>query len=215
MSTVYNLRTDILERIKPIHQKFRSQKTDLFLKRVGVVGPGARLLDVGGGPGVNGEFLNLYTRFSEVVVVNLKPRTFDAPAGIKIRTVVADGRSLPFESASFDWVFSNAVIEHVGGWREQVRFSQEIRRVAASGYFVTTPNRYFPLDPHTLIPLYQFFPVALQRRLAAFSLGYLRCYEEINMLSQSQMQKLFPGADILAVGTPVIRNNLIACHRLG
>lgn len=162
---------------------------------------------------MDGEFLSLYSYFSEVVVVNLDPQTIlQIPSGIRLRSMVADGRSLPFETGSFEWVFSNAVIEHVGGWKDQVRFAQEIRRVAAKGYFVTTPNRHFPLEPHTLIPFFQFFPTALQRRVAPYSPGYLRRYEEINLLSASQMQELFPEARILAVGTPLIHNNLIASY---
>ncbi len=213
MSMFSSVRGGILERIKPVHREFRLQKIDLFLDNIDNVSPTSRLLDVGGGPGVDGEFLSLYSRFTEVVVVNLDPHTFEVPPGIHLRTMVADGRSLPFEDGSFDWVFSNAVIEHVGGWKEQVRFAEEIRRVASKGYFVTTPNRHFPLDPHTLVPFYQYFPVGLQRRVAPYSPGYLRQYEEINLLSANQMQKLFPEARILSVGTPVIHNNLIASYR--
>ncbi|HYW66867.1 MAG TPA: class I SAM-dependent methyltransferase [Candidatus Dormibacteraeota bacterium] len=213
MSTVSHLQSGILERIKPIHRKFRSQKTELFLKSIGEISPHSRLLDVGGGPGVDGEFLSLYSRFADVMVVNLDSHTFEVSPGIHLRTMVADGRALPFRGGSFDWVFSNAVIEHVGGWKDQVRFAEEIRRVASKGYFVATPNRHFPLEPHTLIPFYQFFPVGLQRRVAPYSPGYLRRYEEINLLSASQMQDLFPEASILLVGTPVIHNNLIASYR--
>lgn len=171
MSILSHVQSGILDRIKPIHRRYRAQKVELFLGIAGHLGPQSRLLDVGGGPGVGGEFLHLYSCFSEVVIVNLHPQTLQVPAGIRLRSLVADGRSLPFETASFDWVFSNAVIEHVGGWEDQARFAQEIRRVASTGYFVTTPNRHFPLDPHTLIPFYQFFPVAIQRRVAPYSRG--------------------------------------------
>jgi ubiquinone/menaquinone biosynthesis C-methylase UbiE len=210
---VSHLQSGVLEWIKPIHRILRSQKIDLFLKLVGHLGPQSRLLDVGGGPGVDGEFLGLYSYFSEVVIVNLNPQTLPVRAGARLQSLVADGRSLPFEAASFDWVFSNAVIEHVGGWKDQIRFAQEIRRVASTGYFVGTPNRHFPLDAHTLIPFYQFFPVAIQRRIAPYSPGWLRQYEEINLLSVSQMQKLFPEGCVLSIGTPLIHQNLIASYR--
>ncbi len=108
-----------------------------------------RLLDVGGGPGIDGEFLGLYSSFSRVVAVNLDTQQFQVPTGIHVKKVKADGCDLPFESESFDWVFSNAVIEHVGNFKKQKQFADEIRRVAAKGYFVTTPNKFFPLEPHT------------------------------------------------------------------
>lgn len=203
----------LLGRIKPIHRKFRAEKMALFLRIARNQTNRMRLLDVGGGPGVDGEFLELYSRFAEVVVVNLAPEVFEPPAGVHVKIMVADGRSLPFASGSFDWVFSNAVIEHVGGWDDQRQFAQEIRRVASRGYFVTTPNRYFPLEQHTLMPFYQFLPVQLQRRVAPYSPGYLRQYEEINLLSSAQMWKLFPEGEVVSLGFPLLGNSLVAYYR--
>ena len=84
--------------------------------------------------------------------------------------VRADGRQLPFADAQFDLGFSNAVIEHVAGGREgQRQFVTELCRVARR-VFVTTPNRLFPLDPHTLLPFVHWLPAGLaarQRRCAA------------------------------------------------
>jgi len=58
------------------------------------------------------------------------------------------GLALPFGGQSFDVVLSNAVIEHVGGRPEQERFVAEHLRVAAR-WVITTPNRWFPIEPHT------------------------------------------------------------------
>jgi ubiquinone/menaquinone biosynthesis C-methylase UbiE len=197
---------------KPLHKRFRNQKIELFLSLVRATGGGGRLLDIGGGSGIDGEFLNLYKHFDEVTVVNLMPQPIIAPTGVTLKTLVADGRNLPFGPRSFDWVFSNAVIEHVGPWAQQQRFANEIRRVASRGYFVTTPNKFFPIEPHTMLPFYQFLPLALQKKVAPFSPGYLREYEEIHLLSRAQMKALFPEARILPIGFPVLGNSLIAYH---
>jgi hypothetical protein len=61
--------------------------------------------------------------------------------------VRADGLALPFEDAQFDLVFSNAVIEHVGGEAQQRQFMAEIDRVGRA-WMVTTPNRFFPVEAH-------------------------------------------------------------------
>jgi ubiquinone/menaquinone biosynthesis C-methylase UbiE len=203
----------LLHFVRPIHLKYRNQKIELFLRLVRQQGSGGRLLDVGGGPGIDGEFLDLYAAFDEVVIVNLEPKEFIAPAGMTVKTTVADARELPLESGSFDWVFSNAVIEHVGSWGHQERFAKEIQRVASRGYFVTTPNKFFPIEPHAMLPFYQFLPVPVQKRVAPFSPGYLRAYEEINLLSTGQMRKLFPGATVLPVGFPIIGNSIVAHYR--
>src|ERR1700687_4165124 len=149
--------------VVPIHIRFRNQKIDFFFELIGS-DRGKKLLDVGGGVGIAGEFIRLYERFESVTVLNLEPNISAAPSHLHLTAVRADGCRLPFRDKSVDWVFSNAVIEHVGGWEKQKQFADEIRRVAAKGYFVTTPNRYFPIEPHTLMPFYQFFPISVQRR---------------------------------------------------
>jgi len=54
----------------------------------------------------------------------------------------------PFSDREFDWVFSNAVIEHVGDDRAQLAFLNEMVRVAKHVFF-TTPNQFFPIELHT------------------------------------------------------------------
>ena len=213
--TVEDVRSTVLRFVKPIHRKLRGQKTELFLRVVGNGTVPGRLLDVGGGLGIDGEFLQLYGRFREVVVVNLDAECMEMPPGVSVKRMVADGRDLPFETNSFDWVFSNAVIEHVGGWKDQVLFANEVRRVASRGYFVATPNKFFPVEPHTLFPFYQFLPVPLQMKVAPYSPGYLRKYERIRLLSAGEMQELFPEATVKAMGFPVLGNNLAAYYRRG
>lgn len=68
------------------------------------------------------------------------------------RFVQYAGGRFPFDDRQFDWVFSNAVIEHVGDDSAQLAFLDEMLRVA-SGVFFTTPNKYFPLETHTNVLL--------------------------------------------------------------
>ena len=195
---------------RPIHVWLRSQKIDLC--RDYLSDADLTLLDLGGGTGVAGEFLALYSHFSSVVLANLQP-SLQEQNGYRISLVAADGCRLPFREKSFDWIFSNAVIEHVGDYERQRQFANEVRRVAAKGYFVTTPNKYFPIEPHALLPFYQFLSPGWQRRVLKLSPGYLQEYEEINLLSARQLQRLFPEAKIVATGTPLFRNSLVACYR--
>ena len=66
----------------------------------------------------------------------------------KHRFIRYDGTLMPFADRSFDWVFSNAVIEHVGDDDAQLLFVNEMLRIAYRVYF-TTPNRFFPVETHT------------------------------------------------------------------
>jgi ubiquinone/menaquinone biosynthesis C-methylase UbiE len=140
--------------------------------------------------------LPIYKTFHTVTVVNLDPPANAALEVNHVRVVKGDGRCLPFSDKAFDWVFSNAVIEHVGDWPDQQRFAAEIRRVAAKGYFVTTPNHYFPIEPHALLPLYQFYPRWLKPVALRVSPGYMREVENISLLSKRKLKRLFPDANV-------------------
>lgn len=208
-----SLREAFLRSLRPLHASLRGHKADLFLQLVNGASE-TSLLDVGGGVGIAGEFAPVYRRFKIVVVANLRPGPSVVLQGTRVMPATADGCILPFPDKSFDWVFSNAVIEHVGGWQRQRCFAGEVRRVARLGYFVTTPNKYFPIEQHTLLPFYQFLPDDWKRVALRFSPGYVKEYEEINLLSQRNMAELFPEAEVKKVGTPVVANSLVAiCRR--
>jgi SAM-dependent methyltransferase len=81
-----------------------------------------------------------------------------------VTPVVFDGCALPFSDRSFDIVYSNAVLEHLPGPEFVARFAAEVQRVGKA-WFVATPNRWFPVDPHYHIPLVQFLSPEAQRRL--------------------------------------------------
>jgi len=121
--------------------------------------------------------------------------------------VVGDARDLSrYADREFDVVFSNSVIEHVGGLREQARMARECVRVGKR-YYVQTPNRYFPIEPHFLFPCWQFLPLALRAWLHRWRRwGWwdkARSYEEameevesIRLLSRRELRYLFPDATL-------------------
>jgi ubiquinone/menaquinone biosynthesis C-methylase UbiE len=200
---------DIIRRsVLPIHHRFRSGKAEQFLQLLNTQSPG-RLLDIGGGTGMNGEFAPLYERFESVTVANLNPPVRETQQPCKLRIVNADGRFLPFADKSFDWAFSNAVIEHVGNWEDQRQFAAEIRRVVSRGYFVTTPNLYFPIEPHALLPLYQFYPKRLKPLALHVSPGYMKEVEQIALLTRQKLRVLFPEAQVRFAN---LASALIAFH---
>ncbi len=63
---------------------------------------------------------------------------------------------LPFADRSFRFATANAVLEHVGSKADQRRFVAELQRVAEE-VFITVPNRFFPVEHHTAIPLAHFW----------------------------------------------------------
>ena len=177
-----------------------------------------RILDVGGTP-FNWSLLDVQPR---VTIVNM-PRAreaFDA----QFQSVFADGRALPFPGRSFDIVFSNSVIEHVGNFESQQQFAAEIARVGRA-YWVQTPNRSFPVEPHLLTPFLHFFPAPWQRRIArkftVWSLierptpdrreFYIEHYlRDIRLLDAADLRALFPDAEIVRERFGGLTKSLIA-----
>jgi SAM-dependent methyltransferase len=89
--------------------------------------------------------------------------------------VAGDAKDLRmFHDKRFDVVFSNSVIEHVGSLDDQHKMAREIMRVGKH-FLVQTPNRYFWLEPHFLVPFFQFLPLGLKAYLLRRSnLGWIR-----------------------------------------
>src|SRR5262249_28980554 len=113
-----------------------------------------QILDVGG----TGEAWSATDYAQKIILLNLQP---PGPADRRCLCVQGDARQMPFADDTFDLVFSNSVIEHVGGPAEQRQFALEIRRVARR-YWVQAPNRNFPIEPHFLFPWFQFLPARLK-----------------------------------------------------
>jgi ubiquinone/menaquinone biosynthesis C-methylase UbiE len=74
------------------------------------------------------------------------------------RFVRGNGLNLPFDDQTFDYVHSSAVIEHVGNAVNQKKMIAECARVCRVGFFLTTPNRWFPIEFHTTLPLLHWLP---------------------------------------------------------
>jgi hypothetical protein len=105
----------------------------------------------------------------EVVVVNLlEPGDADTSWLVPVLGDACDARGVLAASgvdASFDLVFSNSLLEHVGGHAHRVALAREVRELAPR-HWVQTPYRYFPVEPHWVFPMMQFLPVAARARVA-------------------------------------------------
>lgn len=147
------------QRTGSVSSKLRNQRFAVFLEKLSVT-PASRILDVGG----TGQTWVDTGLEKNVTLLNLQqPKQKDLEKGF----TCVEGNALNmdmFGEKHFDVVFSNSVIEHVGGKENQRRFAEEVRRVGRS-YWVQTPNKYFPVEPHFLFPCFQFFPDPIKRKI--------------------------------------------------
>jgi len=120
--------------------------------------------------------------------------------------IIGDGRHLPFKDGAFDVVYSNSVIEHLGNFENQQLFASECRRVGKR-YYVQTPDKRFFVEPHLITPFIHWLPRNIQMLfLKNFTVwGWItrpsnkQCeslMNEIRLLDKSDLQSLFPDADI-------------------
>lgn len=106
-----------------------------------------------------------YPHKNKVTVVGLDDASFLCDQYPGMRFVMADGLRLPFQDQTFEVVHSSAVIEHVGSLARQYAFVAECCRVARRAVFITTPNRWFPVEFHTVLPLVHWLPKQIFRFL--------------------------------------------------
>jgi SAM-dependent methyltransferase len=188
-----------------------------FVRECGISAE-TRVLDIGGTPD-NWDLSPVQPR---LVLLNM-PRAQEDLAGA-MQWVAADGRALPFRDASFDVVFSNSVIEHVGDSASQERFAHEVARVGRT-YWVQTPNRWFPVEQHLLTPFVHWLPKKLQaavvRRGTVWGIVtrasadrrefYIEHFlRDIKLLSPAEVRALFPGARLIRERFLGLTKSLIA-----
>jgi hypothetical protein len=189
-----------------VSMRSRRRKLQLFLDLL-QPGPETSVVDVGvtdapfGSGSTDNFFEALYPWPERITGVGRTELDRFSAAFPQVRAVRADGRDLPFANAEFDVGFSNAVVEHVAGGREgQQQFVHELCRVAQR-VFVTTPNRRFPLEVHTLLPFVHWLPRAPRERLLPFD-------DVLDPLSAKDLAALFPyrvrvintGMTLIAIG---------------
>lgn len=107
-----------------------------------------------------------------------------------MRFLRANALELPLQDKSFDIVHSAAVIEHVGAFANQVQMIRECARVSRKGLFLTTPNRWFPVEFHTVLPLVHWLPKSQFRALLrAMGRQFFAEESNLNLMSANELQR--------------------------
>jgi hypothetical protein len=194
-----------IKRVYTLFSKWFRKERVRFLYREFGIDAETRVVDVGGTLFFWEMACLLGLPLPKLTIVNLSP-FFEAALPHGVTWIVADGCGLPFKDHSFDLAFSNSVIEHLGSEVFQYKFAREVQRVARS-YFVQTPNRLFPIEPHFLTPFIGWFPTsvpaALLRNLTLYGLmtraSRAQCSDfaaELRLLTAEEVRDLFPRGDL-------------------
>ena len=184
--------------------RMRRARFALFLSLLRKIDGPVSILDIGG----TQEFWNLMTEGENIDArITLLNIDHQQVTSAMFTSAVGDARRMPeFADKSFDVVFSNSVIEHVGSYEDQKMMAAEVMRVGRR-YFVQTPNKRFPLEPHFLFPYFQYLPMSVRAQLVhRFDIGWYKRMpslekareevQSIQLLTRKKFEALFPGAVI-------------------
>jgi Methyltransferase domain len=208
------------ERIKAWHRfyyryiapRFRNRRMALF-SRVLSVNDTTRIVDLGGAEStwerINAE--------PQVTMINTQGTPYKNG---RFTFIIGDACSVNVTDDSFDVAFSNSVIEHVGNFSRQKEFADTVRRIAPR-YFVQTPYRYFPIEPHFMCLGIQFLPKPIFKKIVRWlTLWGLTVkpnqaeidalVDEIRLLTVREMRELFPDAQIVKERFLLFTKSIIA-----
>jgi Methyltransferase domain len=183
---------------------WRARRRKAFLERIKPQ-QNETLLDVGGYPGF---WTVASSPVNRIDTLNVDKVCFDASQfpDHNIRVLEGNGCALPFPEKSYDILFSNSVIEHVGSWQQQKQFATEVRRVGRR-LWIQTPAFEFPIEPHYLCPFVHWLPIPLRRILVRWASPFAllaqptasetdEMINSIRLLTYREMKELFPDCDI-------------------
>jgi SAM-dependent methyltransferase len=177
--------------------------------------PEATVLDVGGSPFI-WELSPVLPK--RLVLLNLNIEDFALVSWVQ--ALQGDACSVPVPDKAFDVVFSNSVIEHLGSTERQGQFARECYRCGKE-FFIQTPNKWFPVDTHTLFLFVHWWPRVFRRILkwspraliSKPSSSELEDWRNLRLLDKAGLQQLFPDAEIISERFCGIPKSLIAVSR--
>ena len=194
---------DISENKDSLGNQFREKRFLFFLKKINKMQKPVTILDIGGKINFwenrdlagNNEY--------KITIVNIEKET---SIYSNIHCEIGDATNLnKFNTKSFNIVHSNSVIEHLYNFNNQSKMASEIIRVGQK-HIVQTPNKYFFIEPHYLLPFFQFFPDKLKyliltktklSRLKTWDKNFAKQYiKEIRLLNLKEIKLLFPTSKI-------------------
>lgn len=157
-----------------------------------------QVLDLGGRPSF---WTSAPVRPKHVTCVNIQGGiSSDVPW---IDYVLGDACAPPL--GDFDLVVSNSLLEHVGGHLQRMKLADAVRS-SADRYWVQTPYRYFPIEPHWLFPGMQWLPHRARVEISLrWPFGHVQTntreaaedrVNEIELVGINQMRGYFPDASL-------------------
>lgn len=134
----------------------------------------------------------LYPFKNRIVATSIENASFLEKTSACLAFIQTEKYRLPFKDHSFDIVFCSAVLEHAGNRYEQQQLIQEMLRVSRK-FFIITPNRQYPIEFHTFLPLIHWLPQPMhQSILKKLRMDFWAHIQNLNLHTPHSLRSLFP-----------------------
>jgi hypothetical protein len=212
------LRRRLVEGPNSVGERSRARRWATFASMFPAVGS-YHVLDLGG---TTTNWLRSPVRPASVTIVNLVEEPADGvepPPWLTVRLGDACDPAVLTGGQDYDLVYSNSLLEHVGGHQRRLALAEVIHD-GAPRHWIQTPYRYFPIEPHWLFPGLQFLPVALRawilQRWPLANAGPASADNAVStvlwteLVSRTEMRHYFPGSTLLLEKMGPLAKSLIA-----
>lgn len=170
------------------------------------------MLDIGGTIDyweMNAEYVP-HGLIRNIDIVNLPPvrETTKRIDGLTLCAYAGDAMDRStLRQKAYDVVYSNSVIEHVGNLRSQQHMAAIVQDIGRY-YWIQTPARSFPIEPHSCFPFFQYLPFSVKTFLhQRFTIGFMgkekdwlkariNC-EGTRLLTEREFRTIFEGCKIV------------------
>lgn len=183
----------------PYQVRARKLRSEWFKTAIGLK-PHMKIMDLGGTPQMWG-FIDIPLDITLLNLVHSPTSQAEADSipRHKFTFVSGDACNLDLPSNSFDVVFSNSVIEHVGDEAKRAAFAANVRRLARK-HWVQTPAKYFPIEAHTGMPFWWYYPESWRQGFIKSWRTQLPPWTEMiegtTLVKRDELERLFPDAVI-------------------
>ena len=185
-----------------IFRAWRARRHKIFLEKIRPT-QDQKMLDLGG---TLATWQNYGQPVGEITCLNTTKPQIAVPDGLKLELVAGDACDLGYGDASFDIVYSNSVIEHVGDFARQKLFAAEARRVGRR-LWIQTPAQECPFEPHYMAPFVHWLPENARRKILRWGTpwGWITKPDQqtvdltirsTQLLTKRQFASLFPDCQI-------------------
>lgn len=151
------------------------------------------ILEIGGGSGIISYEIAKYG--NNVITIDIQCADmknaisrYDIDSDI-FNFLMASGVQLPFKSDYFDIVICNHIIEHIPKKCHLHLINESYRVLRSNGvFYIATPNKLWPIECHTKLPLLSYLPRNIQSIYARLFRG-IDTYD-VELLTYRQFRKI-------------------------